>query len=150
MSAVRNYAVVTASYWGFTLTDGALRMLVLLHFYSLGYTPFMLAFLFLLYEAAGIFANLGGGWLAARFGIPRMLMTGLALQITGLLLLSALNPGWSAALSVAWVVAAQGHRRHCQRSSRKLPRNPRSRRHRKAALASCSNGSPGSRARRTR
>jgi MFS family permease len=108
MSAVRNYAVVTASYWGFTLTDGALRMLVLLHFYSLGYTPFMLALLFLLYEAAGIFANLGGGWLAARFGIPRMLMTGLALQIAGLTLLSALDPAWSAALSVSWVVAAQG------------------------------------------
>jgi hypothetical protein len=108
MSAVRNYAVVTASYWGFTLTDGALRMLVLLHFYSLGYTPFMLAFLFLLYETAGIFANLGGGWLAARFGIPRMLMTGLALQIAGLLLLSGLNPAWGAALSVTWVVAVQG------------------------------------------
>jgi hypothetical protein len=69
MSAVRNYAVVTASYWGFTLTDGAIRMLVLRHFYSLGYTPFTLAFLFLLYETAGIFANLGGGWLATRFGI---------------------------------------------------------------------------------
>jgi MFS family permease len=108
MSPMRNYAVVTASYWGFTLTDGALRMLVLLHFYSLGYTPFMLAFLFLLYETAGIFANLGGGWLATRFGIPRMLMTGLTLQITSLLLLSALNPTWSAALSVAWVVAMQG------------------------------------------
>jgi hypothetical protein len=108
MSAVRNYAVVTASYWGFTLTDGALRMLVLLHFYSLGYTPFMLAFLLLLYETAGIFANLGGGWLAARFGIPRMLMTGLALQIAGLMLLSMLDPAWSAALSVTWVVAAQG------------------------------------------
>jgi predicted MFS family arabinose efflux permease len=108
MSAVRNYVVVTASYWSFTLTDGALRMLVLLHFYSLGYTPFMLAFLFLLYETAGIFANLGGGWLAVRFGIPRMLMTGLTLQIAGLMMLSALDPGWSAALSVAWVVAAQG------------------------------------------
>jgi MFS family permease len=108
MSAVRNYAVVTASYWGFTLTDGAIRMLVLLHFYSLGYTPFMLAFLFLLYETAGIFANLGGGWLAARFGIPRMLMTGLMLQIAGLMLLSGLDPSWGAALSVAWVVAAQG------------------------------------------
>jgi MFS family permease len=108
MSAVRNYAVVTASYWGFTLTDGAIRMLVLLHFYSLGYTPFTLAFLFLLYETAGIFANLGGGWLATRFGIPRMLMTGLTLQITGLLVLSALNPDWGAALSVAWVVGAQG------------------------------------------
>src|ERR1043166_7167436 len=108
MSSLRNYAIVTPSYWGFTLTDGALRMLVLLHFYGLGYTPFMLAFLFLLYEAAGIFANLGGGWLAARFGIPRMLMIGLALQITGLMLLSALSPDWGAGMSVAWIVAAQG------------------------------------------
>jgi predicted MFS family arabinose efflux permease len=108
MSAVRNYLIVTASYWSFTLTDGALRMLVLLHFYSLGYTPFMLSFLFLLYEAAGIVANLGGGWLASRYGIPRMLATGLGLQISGLLMLSALNPNWDAALSVAWVVAAQG------------------------------------------
>ena len=108
MSAIRNYAVVTTAYWGFTLTDGALRMLVLLHFYQLGYTPFTLAFLFLLYETAGIFANLGGGWLASRFGIPRMLATGLTLQIAGLSMLSALDPGWSAAVSVAWVVAAQG------------------------------------------
>ena len=108
MSGARNYLIVTASYWSFTLTDGALRMLVLLHFYALGYTPFMLASLFLLYETAGIFANLGGGWLATRFGIPRMLAAGLVLQIGGLLLLSALAPGWSAALSVAWVVAAQG------------------------------------------
>jgi predicted MFS family arabinose efflux permease len=108
MSAIRNYAVVTASYMSFTLTDGALRMLVLLHFYQLGYTPFTLAFLFLLYETAGIFANLGGGWLALRFGIPRMLAIGMTLQIGGLLMLSALQPGWSAAASVAWVVAAQG------------------------------------------
>ena len=68
-TATRNYAIVTAAYWGFTLTDGALRMLVLLHFYQLGYSPFTLAFLFLLYEAAGIAANLIGGWLATRFGI---------------------------------------------------------------------------------
>jgi predicted MFS family arabinose efflux permease len=108
MNSLRSYALVTGAYWGFTITDGALRMLVLLHFYRLGYTPFTLAFLFLLYETAGIFANLGGGWLAARFGIPRMLATGLTLQIAGLLMLSALDPGWSAALSVSWVVAAQG------------------------------------------
>jgi predicted MFS family arabinose efflux permease len=108
MSGVRNYLIVTASYWSFTLTDGALRMLVLLHFYALGYTPFMLASLFLLYETAGIFANLGGGWLATRFGIPRMLAVGLVLQIGGLVMLSALGPTWGAALSVAWVVAAQG------------------------------------------
>ncbi|HXZ68164.1 MAG TPA: MFS transporter, partial [Alphaproteobacteria bacterium] len=107
-SGVRNYTIVTLSYFLFTLTDGALRMIVLLHFYSLGYTPFMLAFLFLLYEAAGIFANLGGGWLASRFGIPRMLASGMTVQIVGLLMLSALDPKWSATLSVVWVVCAQG------------------------------------------
>ena len=107
-NASRNYAIVTAAYWGFTLTDGALRMLVLLHFYRLGYSPFALAFLFLLYEAAGVLANLIGGWLATRFGITRMLTVGLVTQIIGFTLLSQLNPEWTAAMSVAWVVLAQG------------------------------------------
>jgi MFS family permease len=107
-NAARQYAIVTAAYWGFTLTDGALRMLVLLHFYQLGYSPFTLAFLFLLYEAAGVLANLIGGWLATRFGITRMLTVGLSTQILGFLLLSALSPDWSAFLSVAWVLVAQG------------------------------------------
>jgi len=107
-AAARNYVIVTAAYWGFTLTDGALRMLVLLHFFRLGYSPFALAFLFLLYEAAGIGANLIGGWLATRFGIARMLAVGLATQILGFLMLSAMSPAWGAAFSVAWVVAAQG------------------------------------------
>lgn len=106
--AVRDYLIVTASYWGFTLVDGALRMLVLLHFFKLGYSSFTLAFLFLLYEFAGIVANLAGGWLATRFGIPRMLAAGQTLQIAGLVMLSALDPTWTAAASVAWVVAAQG------------------------------------------
>jgi predicted MFS family arabinose efflux permease len=108
LAATRHYLIVTASYWGFTLVDGALRMLVLLHFFKLGYSPFTLAFLFLLYEFAGIVANLLGGWLATRFGIPRMLAVGQALQIAGLAMLSALDPGWTAAVSVTWVVAAQG------------------------------------------
>ena len=107
-TAERNYAIVTAAYWGFTLTDGALRMLVLLHFYQLGYSPFTLAFLFLLYEAAGIVANFVGGWLATRYGITRMLTVGLVTQIIGFTVLSFLDPGWSAAMSVAWVVLAQG------------------------------------------
>ena len=107
-ASVRNYLIVTASYWGFTLVDGALRMLVLFHFSKLGYSPFTLAFLFLLYEFAGIIANLGGGWLASRFGIPRMLAIGQSLQIAGLLMLSMLDPAWIAAASVAWVVGAQG------------------------------------------
>lgn len=108
MSGTRNYAIVTAAYWGFTLTDGALRTLVLLHFYELGYSPFTLAALFVLYEFAGILSNLGGGWLAARFGITRMLAVGMALQIGGLLMLAALDPGWSTSVAVGWVVAAQG------------------------------------------
>ncbi len=107
-NAARNYAIVTAAYWGFTLTDGALRMLVLLHFYQLGYSPFTLAFLFLLYEGAGVLANLIGGWLATRYGITRMLTVGLSTQIVGFGLLSMLDPGWTATLSVAWVVLSQG------------------------------------------
>lgn len=107
-ASVRNYLIVTASYWGFTLTDGALRMIVLLYFFKLGYSPFALAFLFLLYELAGIFANLAGGWLATRYGIPRMLMTGQLLQIGGLGMLSMLDPAWPAGLAIAWVVGAQG------------------------------------------
>ena len=104
----RNYLIVTLAYWGFTLTDGALRMLVLLHFFRLGYSPFTLAFLFLLYEAAGVLANLVGGWLATHYGIARMLTVGLVTQITGFVLLSLLDPGWTAAMAVAWVVVAQG------------------------------------------
>jgi MFS family permease len=107
-AGIRNYAIVTAAYWGFTLTDGALRMLVLFTFFKLGYSPFALAFLFLLYEAAGILANMIGGWLAARFGIKRMLIVGLSTQVSGFLILSAMEPGWPQAFLVAWVVVAQG------------------------------------------
>ena len=98
-AAVRDYAIVTAAYWGFTLTDGALRMMVLMHFYRLGYSSFTLALLFLLYEAAGVLANLIGGWLATRYGIARMLAVGMSLQIVGFVLLSMLQPGWTAAMS---------------------------------------------------
>ncbi|HEX7138771.1 MAG TPA: organoarsenical effux MFS transporter ArsJ [Vicinamibacterales bacterium] len=105
--SIRNYAVVTAAYWAFTLTDGALRMLVLLHFNQLGYTPIQLAFLFLLYEFFGIVTNLVGGWVASRTGLRFTLVLGLALQVAALGSLAALNPGWSAAMSVAYVMACQ-------------------------------------------
>lgn len=108
MVDIRNYAVVTASYWGFTLTDGALRMLVLLHFHTLGYTPVELAFLFLLYEFFGVVTNLLGGWVGSRIGLKITLYSGIALQILALWMLSRLDPAWTRALSVAYVVAAQG------------------------------------------
>ena len=102
------YAAVTAAYWAFMLTDGALRMLVLLHFHELGFTPLQLAYLFLLYELAGVVTNLCAGWIAARFGLTSTLYAGLVLQIGALAALAALDPGWTLWLSVAFVTAAQG------------------------------------------
>ncbi|WP_236687888.1 organoarsenical effux MFS transporter ArsJ [Jannaschia aquimarina] len=90
------------------LTDGALRMLVLLHFHTLGFTPIQLAGLFVLYEVAGIVTNLTAGWLAARFGLASTLHAGLGLQIAALLALTALDPDWSIAASVAFVMGVQG------------------------------------------
>ncbi|MBT6590428.1 MAG: organoarsenical effux MFS transporter ArsJ [Rhodospirillaceae bacterium] len=107
MSDIRNYAFVTAAYWVFTLTDGALRMLVLLYFHSLGFTPLDLAFLFLLYEAMGIVTNFLGGWLAAKYGLRMTLLAGLMLQIIALLVMSAVRPDWLASFSLAYVMAAQ-------------------------------------------
>ncbi|MFN3970969.1 MAG: organoarsenical effux MFS transporter ArsJ [Gemmobacter sp.] len=102
------YAAVTAAYWAFMLSDGALRMLVLLHFNALGFTPIQLAWLFLLYELAGIVTNLGAGWIAARFGLTTTLYAGLGLQVAALLALAQLDPTWSIAASVAFVMAVQG------------------------------------------
>ncbi|MFN3262267.1 MAG: organoarsenical effux MFS transporter ArsJ [Pikeienuella sp.] len=102
------YIAVTAAYWAFMLTDGALRMLVLLHFHVLGFTPFQLAFLFLLYEFMGVVTNLSTGWIAARFGLTSTLYAGLALQIGALLLLAALDPEWALLLSVVYVMVVQG------------------------------------------
>ena len=105
---LRAYAAVTAAYWAFMLSDGALRMLVLLHFNSLGFSPVQLAWLFLLYEIAGIVTNLCAGWLAARFGLAATLYAGLGLQVAALMALAQLDPGWGMAASVAFVMAVQG------------------------------------------
>ncbi|WP_419536826.1 organoarsenical effux MFS transporter ArsJ [Endozoicomonas sp.] len=85
---IRNYALITFNYWNFTLTDGALRMLVVLHFYSLGYSGLDIAMLFLFYEFFGVVTNLIGGWLGARIGLNRTMNIGLLMQIVALLMLS--------------------------------------------------------------
>ena len=100
---VRQYLLITGNYWAFTLTDGALRMLVVLHFHQLGYTPLQVAMLFLFYEIFGVVTNLVGGWLGARIGLNRTMNIGLAMQVVALAML--LVP--PAALTVAWVMAAQ-------------------------------------------
>ena len=103
----RSYALVTGAYWAFTITDGALRMLVLLHFAFLGYSPLTLAVLFLLYEFFGVLANLYGGWLGARFGLRLTLLAGLALQVIALIGLSFVERSWLPWVGVAWVMGAQ-------------------------------------------
>ncbi|MDG6773839.1 organoarsenical effux MFS transporter ArsJ [Thiomicrorhabdus sp. ZW0627] len=103
MNPIQQYAIVTANYWAFTLTDGALRMLVLLFFYQQGFSPFEIAMLFVLYEFFGIVTNLIGGWLGAKMGLKLTMDVGLALQIGALMMLTV-NPEW---LTVAYVMIAQ-------------------------------------------
>ena len=107
-SGLKAYLTVTAAYWAFMLTDGALRMLVLLHFHTLGFSPVQLAYLFLLYEIMGIVTNLSAGWLASRFGLTSTLYAGLTIQIGALLALAALDPTWALTASVVYVMAVQG------------------------------------------
>jgi predicted MFS family arabinose efflux permease len=100
---VRQYLLITGNYWAFTLTDGALRMLVVLHFHALGYSPLQVAMLFLFYEIFGVITNLVGGWLGARIGLNRTMHIGLALQVVALSML-LVPTAW---LAVPWVMGAQ-------------------------------------------
>lgn len=101
--AIRQYLVVIGNYWAFTLTDGALRMLVVLHFHGLGYSPLEIALLFLFYEIFGVVTNLVGGWLGAHLGLNRTMNIGLGMQVVALAML-LVPPAW---LTVPWVMAAQ-------------------------------------------
>ena len=107
LTPLQQYGVVTANYWAFTLTDGALRMLVVFHFHQLGYSSLEIAFLFLFYEFFGIITNLAGGWLAARLGLRFTLRAGTLLQILALLMLVPVSASWPKLLSVGYVMAAQ-------------------------------------------
>jgi predicted MFS family arabinose efflux permease len=100
---MRNYLVVTAGYWAFTITDGAIRMLVVLYFYNLGYSPLSIAMLFLFYEFFGVVTNLVGGWVGSRIGLNLTMHIGMALQVFALLMLTVPD-AW---LSVAYVMTAQ-------------------------------------------
>jgi MFS family permease len=102
-SAVKQYLFITANYWFFTLTDGALRMLVLLHFHHLGYAPLAIAMLFLFYEIFGVVTNLVGGWLGARIGLNKTMNIGLFTQVIALLMLTVPEQY----LTVVWVMLAQ-------------------------------------------
>ena len=107
LTGLQQYIVVTAAYWAFTLTDGALRMLVVFHFHQLGYSTLEIALLFVLYEFFGVVTNLTGGWLGARFGLRLTLWAGLILQIGALLLLVPVSSSWPKLTAVAVVMASQ-------------------------------------------
>ena len=107
LSPLQQYAIVTANYWAFTLTDGALRMLVVFHFHALGYSTLEIAFLFLFYEFFGVVTNLTGGWLGARFGLRFTLWSGTLMQVAALLMLIPVADTWPKWWSVAYVMAAQ-------------------------------------------
>ncbi len=100
---LRNYLTVTGGYWAFTITDGAIRMLVVLYFHLLGYSPFEVAMLFLFYEFFGIVTNLVGGWLGARIGLNLTMHIGMGMQVIALAML-AVPDAW---LSVPYVMFAQ-------------------------------------------
>lgn len=102
-SSLKNYAVITFGYWGFTLTDGAIRMLVVLYFHQLGYSPLAIASLFLFYEFFGIVTNLVGGWLGSRIGLNNTMHIGMVLQVAALMMLTV--P--AEYLTVIYVMAAQ-------------------------------------------
>ncbi|MFN5816001.1 MAG: MFS transporter, partial [Pseudanabaena sp.] len=91
----KNYVLVTLTYWGFTITDGALRLLVLLYFNNIGYTPIQIASLFLFYEVFGVVTNFLGGWIGSQLGLKVTLYTGIGLQVFSLAMLSFLNPEWT-------------------------------------------------------
>lgn len=102
-SVQQQYLTITLSYWAFTLSDGALRMLVLFFFHGLGYSPLELASLFILYEFFGILTNLYGGWLATRIGLNTALHIGLGLQIVALGMLTV----DASILGITYVMIAQ-------------------------------------------
>uniref|UniRef100_UPI000A8B6C0C MFS transporter n=1 Tax=Vibrio campbellii TaxID=680 RepID=UPI000A8B6C0C len=101
--SIRQYMLVTFNYWNFTVTDGALRMLVVLYFHDLGYSSLAIASLFLFYEFFGVVTNLVGGWLGARLGLNKTMNVGLGMQIFALLMLAVPN-AW---LTIPWIMAAQ-------------------------------------------
>ena len=108
MFNLKNFLIITNTYLFFSLTDGAIRMIVLLHFFHLGFSPLSLALLFLLYELVGVITNLIGGWVTSFYGIKRMLSLGVLLQIFGLCLLSFYTSSWGLYSSIIWIMIAQG------------------------------------------
>ncbi|CAM9245362.1 unnamed protein product [Scytosiphon promiscuus] len=92
VAAMRNLYTAAMSYNGYTVTDGALRLIVLLHAADLGFNAIEIAFMFSAYEVAGVFTNLFGGVAGSKYGLRCTLLTSLTLQIACLAALTQTEP----------------------------------------------------------
>ncbi|MCY3727047.1 MAG: organoarsenical effux MFS transporter ArsJ [Rhodobacteraceae bacterium] len=105
---LHTYVVVSVGYGAFMFTDGVVRMILLLHFHTLDFTPVQLAMIFLMYELVSMITNLFSGWVGAKFGMARTLYGGLIIQIIALSILAQMNPDWSIAASLVFIMVLQG------------------------------------------
>ena len=105
--SLRPFVVVSSSYLLYTITDGAIRMIVLLHAYRKGFSAMEVAIMFTLYEVAGVVTNLLAGIAGSRWGIQRTLLFGLVLQLAGIGSLYAWSDSWSKAVAIAYVTGSQ-------------------------------------------
>ena len=104
---LRPFVIISSSYLLFTVTDGAIRMIVLLHAYNNNFSALEVAIMFTLYELAGVFTNLAAGIMGAKWGIKLTLICGLALQLVSYGLLFLWDESWDKSTSIVFVTFAQ-------------------------------------------
>ncbi len=105
--ALLPFAIISTSYLLFTITDGAVRMIVLLHARNNGFSAMDVAIMFAFYEAAGVATNAAAGLLGARWGIKTTLLAGLCVQLAGLGMLFGWQEGWPKGRAIVYVTASQ-------------------------------------------
>lgn len=105
--ALRPFVIISSSYLLFTITDGAIRMIVLLHAYNKSFSALEVSIMFSLYELAGVFTNLAAGLMGAKWGIKFTLIIGLSLQLLSYGLMFGWQDSWTKSEAIIYVTVAQ-------------------------------------------